>query len=234
MKRGLLVAAAVILVTNGVVLTEVARNRSGGPIETIQLTERELPLNFREKENTGVEVRLNWRRFSLGADEFSWLDRPKLEGLGFDYMRAMQDPLHPPLPRPAFVALEYNGPAWEKWLNSTQRSKQPFGTQPEMYSRLFPVDVASTPEVLLRKYPDRAKYLIVIGMVQLSPITRQGHLQLLSSISQLLPDSIHVPLPLSNPLSLVVGTDPASPRYTLTLSYGRSFEPWLVTDGGGN
>lgn len=42
-------AAAVIVVTNGIVLIEVARNRAGVPIETIQLTERELPLNFREK-----------------------------------------------------------------------------------------------------------------------------------------------------------------------------------------
>jgi hypothetical protein len=205
----------VILITNGVELMEVERNRAGGAIETIQLTERELPLNFQEQENTGVEVRLNWQRFSFVANDYAWLDRTKLEGLGFDYARAMRDPVHPPLPRPAFVVLEYNGPAWEKWLNSARESKRPSGTQPEMYSRLFPVDVASTPEVLLRAYPDRAKYLIVKGVVQLLTVTRKEQLQLWPSISQVLPDSIHVPLP-------------PRPRYTLTVAYGRGFEPWLV------
>jgi hypothetical protein len=231
-RDGILAAAAVIVITNAIVLIEVARNRSGGPVETIQLTERELPMNVREKEDTGVAVSLNWRRFNFGAHEFSWLDRPKLEGLGFDYVRAMQDPLHRPLPRPAFVVLEYNGPAWEQWLNSAQQAKQFFGTQPEMYSRLFPVDVASTPEALLRTYPDRAKYLVVKGVVQLSVITRQGELQILPSISQLLPDSIHVSPPISDALAnLPMLPNLASPRYTLTLSYGRRFEPWLVSVG---
>ena len=152
---------------------------------------------------------------------------PNSRNWGFDYDRAARDPLHPPLPRPAFVALEYNGAAWEKWLNSPQRPKV-LGSPLEVHSRLFPVDVAKTPEPLFRKYPARGRYLIVRGVVQLSSITRQEQIQLLPSISQILPDSIHVPLPLSNSLDLVVGTNPSSPRYTVTLSYGRSFEPWLV------
>jgi hypothetical protein len=221
---GILAAAAVIVITNGVVLLEVARNRAGGAIETIRLTERELPLGFREKENTGVAVGLNWQRLSFVANDYPWLDRTKLEGLGFDYAKALRDPQHPPLPRPAFVALEYNGPAWEQWLNSAALKDMPNDT----YSRLFPIDVARTPEPLLRKYPNREKYLVVRGLVQLSAVTRQGQLQLLPSISQLFPAAIHVPSPLSDPLNVMVGTNPTSPRYTITLSYGRSFEPWVV------
>ena len=95
-RRGLLVAAALILVTNAVVLVEVARNRAGAPVETIQLTERELPLNFRGKEDTGVSVSLNGRRFYSVGDDFSWLNQAKLEELGFDYARALRHPQDPP------------------------------------------------------------------------------------------------------------------------------------------
>jgi hypothetical protein len=179
-------------------------------------------------------VRLDWQRFDFAMNEYSWLDRRKLEGLGFDYARAMRDPLHPPLPRPAFVALEYDGPAWQKWLNSAQQAglgvtHYELPSRLELLSRLIPIDAAKSPETLLRKYPDRGKYLIVRGLVQLSATTRQGQLQLLPSISQLLPDTIHVPAPLSDGLANLPIVPNASPRYTLTLSYGRHFEPWLVT-----
>jgi hypothetical protein len=239
---GILVAAAVIVITNGIVLIEVARNRAGVPIETIQLTERELPLNFREKENTGVAVRLGWQqRFYFVTNDYSWLDQTKLEGLGFDCARALREPKRSPLPRPAYVALEYGGPAWEQWLKAVQqanavRNFSASGMRTEMSSRLFPVDVAKTPEPLLRKYPDREKYLIVEGVVALSvttfdPVARQpGQARLQPSISEALPDTIHVPAPLSDALgNLTIVPNAASPRYTLTLSYGRHFEPWLVT-----
>jgi hypothetical protein len=146
---------------------------------------------------------------------------------GFDFARAKPDPLHPPLPRPAFIALEYNGSAWEKWLKAASQSGP--GAHPEISSRLIPVDAATRSEPLLRKYPDRGRFLIVKGLVQLTAINRQGELQLRPFISQIVPDSIHVPLPLSDRLSGFVGFfNPEHPRYTLTVSYGRSFEPWLV------
>ena len=77
-----LAAAGVIVVANAVVLLQVAHNRNGGPIETIRLTERELPLNYRENENSEVSVRLNWRGNSRVTDDYSWLGRTKLEELG--------------------------------------------------------------------------------------------------------------------------------------------------------
>jgi len=240
-RGGLLVAAAVIVFANGVVLMEVARNRAAGPVETIQLTERELPLDSRGKEDTGVEVHLNWRRFSLVEDDLSWLDQAKLEELGFDYTRALRDPRHPPLPRPAFVALEYDGPAWEQWLKSAQQDSVARGgtLQTGLISRLVPIDLAKTPEPLLQKYQGRGKYLIVRGVVQLSAWTFQAGgapkpLRLQPNISELLPGSIHVPRPLSDVLgNLSIATPAAGPRYNLTLAYGRSFEPWIVAEPDG-
>jgi hypothetical protein len=235
MRRGaILAAAAVIVITNGVVLMEVARNRAGGAIETIQLTERELPLNSRAKEDSGVAVRLDWERFNVFvANGYSWLDRTKLEALGFDCARAFREPKRSPLPRPAFVALEYAGPAWEQWLMSVPQTSR--ALQTEMSSRLIPVDVAKAAAPLLQKYPDRGRYLIVRAVVQLfvttfDPITRQqGQARLQPSISEALPDTIHVPPSLSDALgNLQSPTNVASPRYTMTLSYGRHFEPWIV------
>ena len=241
-RLGLLVAGAIMLVTNAVALIEVARNRAGAPVENIQLTERELPLDFREKEDTGVAVHLSWRRFSSVPDDFSWLNQAKLEELGFDYAWAQRHPENPPSPRPAFVALEFDGPAWERWLKSAQQAgiaeRSPVETG--LTSRLVPIDVAKTPEPLLQKYQDRGKYLIVRGVVQLSAWTFQaggapGPPRLQPNISELLPASIHVPRPISDTLgNLPTPAPPAGPRYTLTLSYGRSFEPWIVTEPGRN
>jgi hypothetical protein len=228
MKRaGPLAAVGIIVIANAMVLMEVAHNRRGGPVETIRLTERELPVNFRENENSEVSVRLDWRRPPLPAeDDYSWLDRTKLEGIGFDYARALANPLPPPLPRPAFIVLEYNGSAWEKWQSSTKHYQSP-DPPPEMYSRLFPIDAARTPEPLMRKYPDHERYLIVKGLVQLRP---QPQLQPL--IFPMRPESFYVPLPLSRALGRFAGsTSPQSPRYTVTLSYGRNFEPWIVLVG---
>jgi hypothetical protein len=228
-RNGLLAAAAVIIFTNAVVLLEVSRNRAGRPVETIQLTERELPLGFQTNEDTGVSVHLNWRRLDYIGDDYSWLDRAKLQELGFKLSTAVPEPLHPPLPRPAFIALEYQGPVWDKLMKSAQSKPD---AHPEILSRLIPVDAATTAEPLLRKYPNREGYLIVKGLVQLSAINRHGQLELRPFISEILPDSIHVSLPLSNPLRRFVGFfNPEHPRYTLTLSYGRSFEPWIVGVG---
>jgi len=224
---GLLIAAAVVVITNGVVLMEVARNRAGAPVETIQLTERELPLNSRQNEDSGLSARLNWRPFGAFPGVFSWLDQTKLEGLGFNYSKAMRDPQHAPLARQAFIVLEYDGAAWEHLKSASPP------TQPDLTSRLIPIDAASRSEPLLRKYPDRDRYLIVKGIVQfLITTTSKGQPQLQPFISEVLPESIHVPPPLSDALGRFPGnTNPASPRYTLTLSYGRSFEPWIVSIG---
>lgn len=232
-RVGTLASAGIIVITNAVLLLEVAHNRQGSPIETIRLTERELPIGYRQNEDSGVSVNFNWRRFAILEDDYSWLDRAKLEGLGFDYARAMREPQRPPLPRPAFVALEFNGPAWEKWLNLAQQSTRSSVTSPEKYSRLIPIDVATTPDPLLRKYPDRSKYLIVRAVVQLSVVTlRQGQPQIRNPVLQLLPDSIHVPPPMSYALPRLGGPPNLErPRYTLTVSYGRSFEPWVVGIG---
>jgi hypothetical protein len=237
-SRGLLFAAALIAGTDAIVLLGVARNRVGSPVQTIQLTERELPREAGDKENSGVSLRFQWVRYTpSNFDEYGWLDRTKLEELGFDTQAALRDTKHPPLERPAFLVLEYDGPAWQRWQSLID--KQPDAVRSYMSitnSRLFVIDAARRPEPLLEKYKDHQHYLIMrgvlrLGVVNWDPVARKPGLdRLQASVSRLLPASIHVPPPLSVALgSLSTGTTFASPRYTVTLSYGHSFEPWIVT-----
>jgi hypothetical protein len=231
-RNGLLFAAAIIVLANAFVLIGVARNRSG-PQQSIQLTERELPMIPRGNEDTGVSLRLQWEQLYLGpANSYPWLDRAKLESLGFDCEGALRDPKRRPLDRPAFLVLEYNGAAWEEWQKSIDERKVAPGFLKAAQSRLFVIDAAKTPEPLLTKYTERQKYLIARGVVRLFVNTWDQKTQnprLQSSISELLPGTIHVPLPLSNMLASRSASTPAADfHYAVTLAYGRRFEPWVV------
>ena len=225
-KSGLLLGAALILVTNAFVLVGVARNRAGEPVETIQLTQRELPTGFRQKEDTGVSLRLSWNRGFLDTGGPVWLDRPKLESLGFDCAAALRDTKHIPLPRSAFIVFEYDGPAWEALRQREQQLPFYKGTNFDGQSRLIPIDAAKTPDSLFQKYADRKKYLIVRGIVRafVSPVDPNITpivYHILGTVSEILPQEIHVPPSLANAF--------AATPYTVTLAYGHRFEPWVVT-----
>ena len=223
-KLGLLLAAAVVMVSNGLVLFGVARNRAGGPVETIQLTQRELPKGFAEKEDTGVSLRFNWNMGFYGTDNSAWLDEAKLRSIGFDTAAALRDKKHQPLPRPAFVVLEYDGPAWEHFQQTTALRTP--GIDLSMQSRLVPIDASKSAEPLLQKYSDRRKYLVVRCVVRayvnaFDPAARKAVPDRVEgSISEILPQNIHVPPSLSSAFS--------ASSYSVTLAYGHRFEPWVI------
>ena len=226
MKRsGLMLAAAVIIVSDAFVLIGVARNRAGTPVETIQLTQRELPTGFHEKEDTGISLRFNWNIGFGVANSSSWLDEAKLKSLGFDAGEP-RDIQHQPLPRPAFIVLEYNGPAWDDWLRGAQRLPYFKATQTEVQSRLFAIDAGKSAEPLLQKYADRRRYLVVRGVIRAyanhtDPVTHGvGPWRLEGSVSELLPQNIHVDPSLAPAF--------AKAPYTVTLAYGQRFEPWVL------
>jgi hypothetical protein len=187
-------------------------------------------VGYQSNEDNGVSVHLNWR-LSYPAP-IEWLDRAKLQTLGFDVVRPNSDRQNSPLDRPAFLVFEYNGPAWEKWLKEAQRPTRPVD-HPETAPRLILVDAAKTAEPLLRNYSDRGRYLIVKGVIGLGyTVGEGGGSQLTPGISQILPDSIHVPPPLSWILPRASGGQNSKrPRYSLTISYGRDFEPWVTAVG---
>lgn len=134
MKRtSLAAAAAVVLVANLFALLHASRNRSGPVDSDITLTERELPKSYvTNDEDSGVELRLQWmdqQVLSYYQAPSPWLDQNLLKELGFDTSvapsaKAASDFYARQRARRAFVALEYNGPSWNKWIDEAERQTQ--------------------------------------------------------------------------------------------------------------
>lgn len=238
MKRfGWLAALLLVVVVNAVVLAGVAWNRSGEPDATLQLTERELPLLYRfsrSQENTGVAFRLN---LSDGTNSPDWLDADKLRQLGFSVPqsgagRDARDAWSKrPLPRQAWVVLEFDGPAWQALLaEQTQRLadarlavekgevtreqvkslEKALMRMRQSGSRLVAVDASTEPSALRARYPDSRRYLITGAKVRmrvehsLSAEDESDSLAVKSYL-QLLVNRIHVPLQQQKVLQSVLG-----------------------------
>ena len=232
-RAGLLAAIAVILISNTVALVGVAWNRSGAPVQVIALGEYELALNYQRQEDSGVALRLEWNQYPMIED--AWLDRPKMEAIGFDCAAALRDPVHyRQLPRPAFIVLEYDGPAWQHWLKTLEESKTVAKVDPNAYSHLVVMDAGRTPEALLSKYADRHKYLVLRGLVELhvadwDPKTQAPGPARLQPSFTVLTSSIHVPPPLASVLAnLPYQAVRTQPRYSVRLALGHRFEPWVL------
>ena len=96
MRKSLLASVLLLLLTNIVVLAGIAYNRSGEPLLSLELTERELPLMYSassKEENSGTTLSLRWQILDPDEDwEYqnrtygtpAWLDDKKLTELGFD------------------------------------------------------------------------------------------------------------------------------------------------------
>lgn len=156
MNRIVIVAAALLLLTNLVVLSGVAYNRSGGPASTIELTERELRLPGPwaiADENSGTSLQVQWQTlYRRDSMEYSssyqqspaWLDDAKLTALGFDLRTLKAEGIDSNYwelagRKDVILVLEYDGVAYQTAL---QRLEE---------------EVARTSEKA-RRYPDNNEY----------------------------------------------------------------------------
>src|SRR6202035_290539 len=176
-RLGLIAALALVVLANAVVLTGVARNRSGTDAR-VELTERECPLvkSLKDDDDSGMALELtaHWPN-GLSEDGSPGIDRETLRALGFDVSMPLNSPradgfYRRALPRDAFVVLEMEGPAWRRWLVEQQQHADLAATQSQaldldwerrMGTRLFYVAAGRDPEALRQRYPDRAHYLIL-------------------------------------------------------------------------
>ncbi len=201
---GILAAAVLVFVTNMAALVGVASNRRGEPDARLLLTERELPLGWAYEENSGAALRLKWEIWSLGWEpgrpdqgygwKADWLDREKLEAIGFDCSKPLEDDdaklwYDKQLPRRAYAVLEYQGEAWREWLaaqeweiaelrkqvaqgekpkRALKNSEEQFENQRLRRSRLFLIDAGPDPVSLRERYPDRSRAIITPAVVDLS------------------------------------------------------------------
>jgi Domain of unknown function (DUF4824) len=137
--RRVAASAALLVLTNVIVLVGVTYNRSDEPEAEITLTERELPLSYadyRSEENTGLALRLDWQHpghrwhaiMFESQFEPNWFDQGKLENIGYDCSLPLSDPFAEQyydrmLPREAYVVLAYGGEAWARWREEWDRDK---------------------------------------------------------------------------------------------------------------
>lgn len=138
MPRLMLASILLLLLTNVVVLSGVAYNRSGEPLSSIELTERELTVKryySRMDEDSSTRVLLNWRvltddmesGFFYGRYRHpAWLDEVKLSNLGFD-LEKIKDNKAKYLYQwdthatDAVLVLEYQGDSYRKTLTFAEQ-----------------------------------------------------------------------------------------------------------------
>ena len=138
-----IIAAALLVLVNVIVLAGAAYNRSGDPIASLKLTERELPppyyRAYNKKENSGLALRLNWKvapdfseknrynRYSLSNyTSPNWLTENKLKELGIDIEKAKANKKSSRYryksidSEDVIVVLEYNGESFQKILKNAE------------------------------------------------------------------------------------------------------------------
>jgi len=228
MRREVWMALLLIAAVNALLLAGVARNRTGAPEATLTLTERELPLaaDLDAGENSGVALRLDWRRYDA---DWGWFDRQKLAEVGFEPEPALRPDgeggdYRLPLPRKAFAVLEYDGEAWArhkakreqelaeltakeesgaKTVEQAQNERRQIEGDLRAGSRLFVVDAGADPEALRSRYPERSRYAVVAAEVGLRPYWGPGPDRKAvpqGYVAEVLVDALHLRRDLQAPL----------------------------------
>ncbi len=188
-NRGVLAAGVLLILANGAILGNVARNRAGNPDAVVRLSEREAQAYLPPDEQAELMLilRLRWQMALGPAGEESWFTRERLEEMGFPGLPAEGDTTYPGrfvgLKRKGYVVLEVAGPEWQRW-EAVQRARidsvvaasraapvpEPEGHQhggaipqrPDpIGSRLMAVDIGRDPRALRARYPERGRYLIL-------------------------------------------------------------------------
>ena len=187
-NRNVLVAGAVLVLANGAILVNVARNRAGNPDAVVRLSEREARAFMPPEDQMELMLilRLEWQT-ALGPNgEDTWFDRARLEALGFKDLPADSDTASGPRwlggERVGYAVLELAGPAWERMQAVKQARRDSAkargdsaapeapahraGSPPRAplgigASRLMAVDLGPDPAALRTQYPDRGRYLIL-------------------------------------------------------------------------
>ncbi len=246
----LLAAVAVVCLTNLAALGLGAFNR-GGVTSDVTLTERELRLASIRSSVT--LLRIHWLQPSPMAFRDEFVERAGFAAPHAGAERNLREYADRQTARNVYVALEYDGPAWQQYRDTVLRRELEGAPAPPLtaaqleqqrrsreemvarHSRLFAIDVDRDARRLRGRHPDSLRVLISRAIGRLT-FTYDGKGPLLVvSITQLTPDAINVPRPFSLALRTLTGSQPSTygdplaepPRYSVQLRYGRFFEPWV-------
>ena len=237
-RRAWPVALALLVAVNTLVLAGVAWNRSGQPEASLTLTERELRLVYQgagREEDSGIALALTLHNDSYAPE---WLDADKLRELGFQpdsvplAQAQYQERYKQPLPRRAWVVLEFDGPAWQAALDGRERDLHALRARVETGkatldgvaieeralarmktsgSRLVAVAVGRDATELRARYPDRAQYLIVSAELRMrlewAASEQEPERDSVQGTLAVSGRRIHVPLQFHKPLLEALGDD---------------------------
>lgn len=244
-RRNLVLALLVIVASDAFLLFRVARNRSGGIVQTVQLSGLEAPPAPRGPEDSSVSLRIA-RRYFYPVSGGAWqargndatLDGDKLQSLGFRCGTAdTKSPFYrTPRQRLLYVALERgeSAPAstpvkeaGQAAPPTTQSAATPLPSDP--HTGLGLVDAAENLDQLRAQYPDSRRYLLVRGVVVPVPDYDKATARprWTGRLVAILPGEIHVPLPYSTDVKRLSGEDGRPARYGVTLHYDREMQPWV-------
>ncbi|MEE9493140.1 MAG: DUF4824 family protein [Gammaproteobacteria bacterium] len=256
-KRYLFAALLLIIIVNAAVLAGVAWNRSGVPEASVVLSERECslisqhyPRHKTREENNGIACRL---QLDSSAYSPAWLDADKLRNLGF---ALKNKPGRRPLPRKAWVVLEFDGAAWQAALaeeadeirklresleineatfQQIEYREESLQTMKTEGSRLVAIDAGTDPAVLRQRYPDTSRYLVLPARVRM--FQRLADDEILEVFDELDSGKWTVSGSLSLltdrihvPLAFhaILADDVETIHYAVTLNVGKRYEGWIA------
>ncbi len=239
-------AAGWIVAANALVLFHVRQNRAAPAQALVELTERELRLEERGEDESAIFLRLAFDGSAMrGAvdrqKDPGWFDVAKLRELGYEIESAA-------LKKPEEARL-YSVPSKEVFVVLDSAPPPPSDSaSPDKPgpAHLSAIDAGLEPALLRSRHPDTRRYIIVRAVVrpwferrydESRRIWETGTLR--GVVLQLAVPRIHVPAPhnrffgrfgnLPSTVHLYPSGEPErSPRYKVTLAYGRHHEPWVV------
>lgn len=212
------------------------------------------------QENSGLTMRLDWRMAQqepAEEDDHCYSDRSLSEA----QLQAVGLPSNGPEPRQdtrrAWAVLELDGPAYQRSLQLAERHLQKLNDKLEQLpndkqlvaqekaanealehertraSRLILVDVGLDAEALRQRYPDRSRYALMRGTVRVWQRCYSTDKSRLSGSVDLSNDSINVPHAWRQQLAerLPDYHDNAREPFTVEISIGQRFEPWISSVG---
>ena len=208
-----------------------------------------------------------------GDTRASWLTPEKLRTLGFKFPDKLKSSIDEQQinrieQKDVYVVLEFSGDVYKRdvqaALTDATNAQEKAATNPDdkklaelakssrddadreqhRASRLYCIDAGLDANALLRQYPDRSKYVVMIGKIDLSWTISNNIKHVIGMFSGLRIDNINVPLRWRSslgteqqlnhytPYSLYNLTrenaNDDSPHFNVTLAWGRRFEPWII------
>jgi hypothetical protein len=241
----------VVLVVCAGTLLGAAYNRGGIPESTLRLSERELELPVGQgsgvQEDSPLTLHLIWRveptdHVSSAATVASatravWITRSKLVLLDI------------PIPSrggsstfvSTLLVLEFDGRAHARAVSracdpaSPARDERTCEFEVKKSSRLYVVDAGRTVTELRGRYPDRAHFAIVYGVIKLSQDWNVGEVE--GYVNDLSVDTVQGVEPLRSAIDPATGEMlwhrlQAPHCFDAVIAFGRRLEPWNVSIEG--